>query len=186
MLTQTKGEKVFAGTIFDVYRETYTDEHGVACVRDIVRKPPAVAVLAYDKEGFWVVYQPREAVGNPTFMELPAGRLDVEGEAPLDCAARELLEEVGVRADEWVEIASFYSSPGFTDEKVTVYAATSLEEATRPAADDETYPIKLPYDMLGPTRAECDDAKTLIALGWLSDRREEERAREVRDARGAG
>jgi 8-oxo-dGTP pyrophosphatase MutT (NUDIX family) len=170
MLTKTKGEKVFAGTIFDVCRETYADEHGVACVRDVVRKPPAVAVLAYDEEGFWVVYQSREAVGDPQFMELPAGRLDVEGESLLDLAARELLEEVGVRAGEWVEIASFYTSPGFTDEKVTVYAATALEAATRPAADDETCPIKLPYDMLEPTREGCDDAKTIIALGWLIDR----------------
>ena len=57
--------------------------------------------------------QPREAVGEPALLELPAGKLDVEGEAPLECAQRELGEEIGMRAAQWRELKRFYTSPGF-------------------------------------------------------------------------
>ena len=62
----------------------------------------------------YMVRQPREAVGEDSLLELPAGKLDVEGETPLDCAKRELVEEVGVEAAEWRELKRIYTSPGFS------------------------------------------------------------------------
>lgn len=170
MLTKTTGEKVFAGAIFDVFRERWTDARGATVSREVVRKPPAVAVLAYDDDVFWIVYQAREAVGDAEFMELPAGRLDKDGEELLDCARRELEEECGLKAEVWDEIGAFYTSPGFTDERVTVYAATLLTRVEKPAADDTTIAIAMPLEEIETVRRFCDDAKTLIALGWLAER----------------
>ena len=66
-----------------------------------------------------MVRQPREAVGEDALLELPAGKLDIEGETPLECAQRELAEEVGKAAGDWRELKRFYTSPGFATEEVT-------------------------------------------------------------------
>ena len=62
-----------------------------------------------------MVRQPREPVGEASLLELPAGKLDKEGETPLECAQRELTEEIGKAAGDWRELQSFYTSPGFAD-----------------------------------------------------------------------
>ena len=73
--------------------------------------------------------QPREAVGVPDLLEIPAGKLDVEGEEPLEAAKRELAEEIGKAAEEWEHLHTFFTSPGFTDEVCHVYLATGLSDA---------------------------------------------------------
>ena len=84
-----------------------------------VGHPGAVGILAYDDERVWLVRQPREAVGDPALLEIPAGKLDDEGETPEQTARRELAEEVGVAADDWRPLKRFHTSPGFTDEEAT-------------------------------------------------------------------
>ncbi len=92
---------------------------------EIVRHPPAVAIVALDAEGWiWLIRQHRVAAGTD-LLEIPAG-LREPGEAPLDAAARELEEEVGIRAGTYVHLAGFHTSPGFTDEWLDVYLATGL------------------------------------------------------------
>ena len=95
---------------------------GSEAEREVVAHPGAVAVVAHDDVHIYLVRQPREAVGEEATLELPAGKLDVPGEAPLDCARRELAEEVGLEASEWTELKRFYTSPGFAEEQVTVYS----------------------------------------------------------------
>ena len=68
--------------------------------------------------------------------ELPAGRLD-PGENPLQAAKRELIEETGCRARQWKKLASFYPSPGFVEEKMTIFLATNLTEGEAHPMDDE-------------------------------------------------
>ena len=70
---------------------------GEPAEREVVAHPGAVAIVAHDDEHVYLVRQPREAVGEPALLELPAGKLDVEGETPLECAQRELAEEIGLR-----------------------------------------------------------------------------------------
>ena len=72
--------------------------------------------------------QPREAIGVPDLLEIPAGKLDVEGEDPLETAKRELAEEIGKQAEHWEPLGSFYTSPGFTDEEVHLFLATGLSD----------------------------------------------------------
>jgi len=99
----------------------------------------------------------------------------VEGESRLHTAKRELAEEIGKAAEDWREVASFYTSPGFTDERVTVYAATGLSEAQAESDEEERIEIvPWPLERLDEAIADCHDSKSLIGLLWLS--RERDRA----------
>ena len=107
-------------------------------------------------------------------LEVPAGKLDVPGEAPLACAQRELAEEIGKQAARWEEINAFYTSPGFSDERVWLFLATGLRDTEEPAEAEEDERIEIvPWslDDLDGALAECEDSKTLIALLWLAQAR---------------
>ena len=135
----------------------------------MIGHPGAVGVVAYDAEHVWLVRQPREAAGEQALLEIPAGKLDVEDEPALATAKRELAEEIGKAGARWTEIASFYTSPGFTDERVTVYAATELSDADAEAEDEERIEIvPWPLERLDEAIADCRDSKSLIGLLWLA------------------
>ena len=96
-----------------------------------------------------MVEQPREAVEEPALLELPAGKLDVEGETPLECAQRELGEEIGKSAGDWRELKCFYTSPGFTNERVWLFLATELYDTPERRLTDERIEIvEFPLDDL--------------------------------------
>jgi ADP-ribose pyrophosphatase len=98
-------------------------------------------------------------------LELPAGKLDVPGEAPLDCAKRELAEEVGLAAGKWRELKRFYTSPGFAEEEVTLYEATDLElVGHRPDPEERIEVAPWPLTDLETAITECADAKSVIGL----------------------
>jgi len=110
---------------------------GKGVTRDVVEHFGAVAVLAMDDDGnIPMVYQYRHAFGRRLW-ELPAGLLDVHGEAAHLTAARELQEEAGLQARTWRVLVDLDSTPGFSDESVRVYLATGLTEVGRPEAHDE-------------------------------------------------
>jgi ADP-ribose pyrophosphatase len=162
------GERVFDGEIFGVDRERFRYDDGDEAEREIVRHPGAVGVVAHDGERVYLVRQPREAVDDPGLLEVPAGKLDEEGESPLDTAKRELAEEIGKGAREWTFLTRFYTSPGFADEEVHVYLATDLFDESAEAGDGERIEIvTVPLTELDSTIAACRDAKTLVGLLWL-------------------
>ncbi len=106
-----------------------------------------------------------------TLLEIPAGRLDVDGEQPLQAAQRELAEEVGLGARSWQPILSYYSSAGFTDERVHLFLATELHESSAQSEENERIEIvRWPLARLDAAIEECRDAKTLIGLMWLARR----------------
>ncbi len=100
------GETVYSGRLVDVRMERFRHADGEEVSREIVRHRGAVAIVAHDEEHVWLVRQPREAVGGADLLEIPAGRLDVEGEQPLAAAQRELAEEIGCGARSWEPILS--------------------------------------------------------------------------------
>jgi ADP-ribose pyrophosphatase len=105
--------------------------------REVIENFGAVAIVALDDDGrIPMVYQYRHPLGRRLW-ELPAGLLDVDGEAPHLSAARELREEVGLQAQTWQLLVDLDSAPGFSDESVRVYLATGLTEVDRPEAHDE-------------------------------------------------
>ena len=152
--------------------ERFRYDDGTEVQRDKVWHPGAVGILAHDDAQVWLTRQPREAAGAPASLEIPAGKLDVPDELPLRTAQRELAEEIGKQAGAWREIFSFYTSPGFSDERVWLYLATGLSEAPETEADeDERIEIvPWPLDRLEEAIAECEDSKSLIALLWLAAR----------------
>jgi 8-oxo-dGTP pyrophosphatase MutT (NUDIX family) len=165
------GETVYRGRLVDVRIERFRYADGAEVSREIVRHRGAVATVAHDSEHVWLVRQPREAVGEPDLLEIPAGRLDVDGEQPLAAAQRELAEEIGRGAREWQPILTYYSSAGFTDERIHLFLATDLYESSAESGEDERIEIVLwPLRRLDEAIDECRDAKTLIGLMWLRSR----------------
>jgi 8-oxo-dGTP pyrophosphatase MutT (NUDIX family) len=165
------GETVYHGRFVDVRIERFRHADGEEVTREIVRHRGAVAVVAHDDEQVWLVRQPREAVGEPALLEIPAGRLDVDGEQPLQAAQRELAEEIGRGAGSWEPIVTYYSGAGFTDERVHLFAATDLHPAHADSGEEERIEIvPWPLRELDAAIAHCRDAKTLIGLLWLARR----------------
>ncbi len=166
-------ESLYDGKIFQVRRERFRYEDGTEADREIVRHAGAVGVVCHDDEQLFLVRQPREALGVPDLLELPAGKFDAPGEAVVDTAKRELAEEIGKAAEHWEHLKTYWSSAGFTDEQVHVYLATGLRDVDRPAVDEDeridlvTWPLE---DLDGLLDA-VEDAKTLVGLGELRRRR---------------
>jgi 8-oxo-dGTP pyrophosphatase MutT (NUDIX family) len=169
----TGSETVYEGGFFAVRTVRFRHEDGEEVSRDIVSHPGAVGIVVLDGDELWFVRQPREAIGSPDFLEIPAGKLDEEGEAPLDTAKRELAEEIGKQASSWEPLGSFYTSPGFTDEQVHLFLATGIADVDeRPQVDhDERIDVEIrPLTELDAILAETEDSKTLIALYRLRER----------------
>jgi ADP-ribose pyrophosphatase len=161
-------EEAWKGRIASVRIERYRHDDGEVVEREVVGHPGAVCVFAHDEESFWMVRQPREAAGEPALLELPAGKLDEEGEEPLDTAKRELAEEIGKGAKTWKHCTTFYTSPGFTDELMHVYLATDLYDEHAEADENERIEIvPVPLSRLDETIRENKDAKSLIGLLWF-------------------
>ncbi|WP_372789753.1 NUDIX domain-containing protein [Paraconexibacter sp.] len=167
------GDVVYDGRIVQVRADRFRYPDGEVVDREVIRHPGAVAILAVDDEHVHLVLQPREAVADPDVLEVPAGRLDKPGEPLQDCAERELAEEIGKAADHWELIRSFYAAVGVLGETVHLFFATGLRDV--PFADSgENERIELvhwPLDDLEGALAATRDAKTIIALQWLIDRR---------------
>ncbi len=165
------GETVYAGRLVDVRMERFRHADGEEVTREIVRHRGAVGIVAQDREHVLLVRQPREAVAEPALLEIPAGRLDVEGEQPLEAARRELAEEVGRGAHSWEPIVTYYTSAGFTDERVHLFHARELYEAQAHSDEQERIEVLAwPLAELAGAIEECRDAKTLIGLLWLARR----------------
>ena len=161
---------VYEGPIASVRIDEFRYADGSTAERQVVSHPGAVAIVAHDGEAFYLVRQPREAVGEERLLELPAGKLDVEGESPLECARRELAEEVGREAEDWRELKRFYTSPGFAEEEVTVFLATGLREVdNEPDAEERIEVVAWPLSELDGAIAECADSKSLIGMLLLRE-----------------
>jgi ADP-ribose pyrophosphatase len=165
------GETVFEGHTFSVRVERFRHHDGEQVEREIVRRQDAAAIVAYDEDSVWLVRQPREAILRFT-LELPAGKLDVAGESPLQTAQRELGEEIGKSAQDWQHVISYFSSSGYSDEEVHIFAATGLGDADAEADPGERIEIVAwPLSDLEAAIETCKDAKTVIGLQWLAAQR---------------
>lgn len=145
---------------------------GSVADRETVEHANAVAVVAMEPDGRVVlIRQYRHAVGQ-RLLEIPAGKLDVDGEAPVQTARRELLEEVGMCAGDLVELIHYYNSSGWTDEATTIYLAADVTPGAAPAeftahheeADLEV--LRVPFDdaLRWIDEGAITDSKTVIGL----------------------
>ncbi len=128
-------ETVFAGRVWDIVRDTVTFGGG-SMVREYTAHTGAVAIAAIDDDGrLLLINQYRHPIGTRDW-ELPAGLLDQPGEPPLEAARRELAEEADLVAAEWEPLTSFFSSPGGSNEVITIFEARGLSAA--PEVHDRT------------------------------------------------
>ena len=167
---RTSTDTVYEGSFFTVRHDVFRHEDGADAQRELVHHTGAVGIVALGDEGLWFVRQPREAIGVPDLLEIPAGKLDVEGEDPLETAKRELAEEIGKQAAGWEPLGSFYTSPGFTDEQVHLFLATGLSDVDeRPEVhENERIDVDVrPLAELEQLIAESTDSKTIIGLARL-------------------
>jgi ADP-ribose pyrophosphatase len=165
---------VYEGKLADVRIDKFRFQDGDEIERKVVEHPGSVAIVAYDDDHVHLIRQPREPVGDPALLEIPAGKMDVEGETRLECAKRELAEEIGLEASEWEEVRRFYTSPGLLTELVSVFFATEIKptgEIPESADPDEHLELVLwPLGKLDEAIEACEDAKTLIGLLELQKR----------------
>lgn len=165
------GTTVYDGPLVSVRVERFRYPDGEEVERTVVKHPGAVAIVAHDEDHLILVRQPREAIGDPDSLELPAGKLDA-GESPLDTGRRELAEEVGLAAADWVLLTTYWSSAGVMDERVHVYLASGLSMAAAQAEENERIEVvRWPLDELDEAIAATCDAKTLIGLLLLREQR---------------
>src|SRR5437660_12679891 len=157
--------KVFSGRVFDVTVDTVR-EGDKNYVREVVHhKGSAVILPAFDDGTIALVRQYRHPAVK-YLLELPAGTLN-DQERPEEGAARELEEELGVRAGRIEKLSEFFVSPGFCEEKMWLYLATDLTETQQSLEHDEFIEIvRLPIDraLQMITDGEIEDAKTIIGL----------------------
>ena len=164
--------RLYAGEFLSLRIDSFRHPDGELVEREVVGHPGSVAILAHDHEHVYLVRQPREAVGEPALLELPAGKLDVEGETTLECARRELLEEVGLVARERRELKRFYASPGFAEEEVSLFEATGLEQRDpEPVEGERIEIVAWPLAELDAAIEVCADSSSLIGLLLLRQTR---------------
>jgi ADP-ribose pyrophosphatase len=169
-LRKVGSKLIHRGPVVSVRMETFQYADGSRSNRQVVTHPGAVCVIPHDGRTLFMVEQPREAVEEPALLELPAGKLDVPGETPLECAQRELAEEIGKAAGDWRELKRFYTSPGFANERVWLFLATELYEVqSEPMPEERIEIVEIPLSELDGAIERCEDASSLIGMLMLKE-----------------
>jgi ADP-ribose pyrophosphatase len=166
------GETAYEGHIVRVEHNRYRYADGEEVERDVIRHPGAVGIVCVDDDDIWLVRQPRQAVDDPDVLEIPAGKLDEEGESPLQTGQRELAEEIGKGAAQWESLGSFWTSVGILDEEVHLYLATGLYDQRAEVEENERIEVvRWPLERLEELLDTVKDSKTRIGLLELHRRR---------------
>jgi ADP-ribose pyrophosphatase len=162
---------VYQGNVFWVTRDEVEEPGGVKATRDVIRHNGSVVVLAVDTEtnpkdpGILLIRQYRHAAGKLLF-ELPAGRIE-PGEKLLPAGKRELIEETGYRAKRWSKHATYYASPGFLTETMTILLAEGLTLGEASPEEDEKIELHMTplSEVMRMIHAgKIEDGKTLIGV----------------------
>ncbi len=157
--------EIYKGKIFSLWGGKVALDNGATAVREYVRHPGGVAIVPVLDDRVILIRQFRVAIARE-LIELPAGLLEPD-EAPIHCAARELQEEIGYRAQELIPLASYFSSVGFADERMHIYLALGLKKTkSRQDVEERIQEVMLPEKVIRDKLAarEFEDAKTIIGL----------------------
>lgn len=165
---QKDASYIYKGAIINLRLDTAVLPNGKLAKREVVEHPGGVCVLPIDKNGdILLVKQFRYPYMKET-LEVPAGKRDKEGDTdPLTCGKRELKEETGATAKNYIPLGTLYPSPGYTDEVIYMYAATGLSFGEAQPDEDEfinlvRIPLKEAVDMV--IRGKTPDSKTQTAI----------------------
>ena len=165
----TKSKEVYRCSLFSVTENEATDRTGWKLKRNVVRHPGSAVMMAVDADNRVMLVKQYRLPADRYLWELPAGKID-EGETAFEAAKRELVEETGLRAKKWKRLVEFYPSPGFLEEKMTIYLATELKQGESKPMDDERIETRwfTKQELREAIRKNSiRDAKTMIAfLHW--------------------
>lgn len=160
-------ERKFDGIILKIDHLTNELPNGKLAKREVAMHVGASAVLPMDDEGnIYLVRQFRAPI-DQILLEIPAGKLDHVNEDRLLAAKRELKEETGLCAESWLHLCDTFTTAGFSNEKISIYLARSLNFGeSQPDEDEFLNVVKLPFEEAHQMalHGEIQDAKTLIAL----------------------
>ena len=168
-LTEHKIEstQLVDGKLLKVFRDRVRLPDGGESEREWIDHPGAAAVVPLLQNGDVVlVRQFRYPVGHD-FIEIPAGKIDVPGESPVEVAHRELEEESGYRAGSLTKLGAFHMAIGYSNEVIYLFLAEDLEAASSETEDDEfVEPFRLPFAeaVAMARRGEILDSKSAVAL----------------------
>ncbi len=160
---------VYAGDFFKVHKDAVRLPDGSESTREFIRHPGAVLIVPLFDDGRVLLERQYRYPPDKEFIEVPAGKRE-PGEAPLDTAKRELLEETGYVAAEWLRIGAIHNAIGYSDESIEMFVAKGLEmRAAKPDAGEflEVFDVKLEeaFEMIRDGR--ITDAKSVAALLWV-------------------
>lgn len=152
--------------IFTVTEDIANDPDGFEIKRAIVKHQGSAVMMAVDDKNRILLVRQYRLPAKAFLWELPAGRLD-PGETVLNAAKRELREETGFKAKRWTKLVSFYASPGYIDEQMTIFLAEDLTEGEQENMEDERIQLKwftareLESEIL---KGGIHDAKTMLGF----------------------
>lgn len=160
--------------IFWVTEDRAVDPDGFEIHRAIVQHRGSAVMMPVDKRGRILLVRQYRLPAGKSLWELPAGKVD-EGEKVLAAARRELAEETGYRARRWKKLLSFFVSPGYVAERMTIFVATDLAEGEASPMEDERIECRwfAPSEVDSMIRSgRIADAKTIVGfLAWQRNRR---------------
>lgn len=163
----SNGELAFRGLRFDIRAVDVPGRDGQPHRREIVAHPGAAVVLPLLDEQRLILIRNQRVAADGELWELPAGTLDVTGEAPIDCARRELIEETGYEAATVDPLATFYTSPGICTERMHAFVARDLTRVGQQleASEDITVEaVNWDQTMHMIRTGQIQDGKTLTVL----------------------
>ena len=171
--TKISSENIYDGTLLHVKKDKVELPNGDISYREWIKHPGASAVIPVtDNNEIILVRQYRYPIQALT-MEIPAGKLDVAGEDPLECAKRELEEETGYSAQEYQFLTKLATTVGFSDEFIYIYAARGLKAGQQHTDEDEfinvvTVPLAKAVEMVHS--GEILDGKSVVAILMLQNK----------------
>ncbi len=161
------------GRVFSLVSEEYTLDNGVTSDMDFIQHPGAAAMVPMlNQTEVVLIKQYRHAI-REFIWEIPAGTLDPR-ESPINCAKRELVEEIGYSAHDWHQLGTIIPLPGYSDERIHIFLASGLKPAEQHLDDDEMLKVhqmnfKEALQMI--LAGEISDGKTIsglfLAFNWL-------------------
>ncbi len=164
-------ERMFSGSVFKIDRDRVRMPNGRAVTVDLVRHSRSVVILPLPEPGHIILVRQYRYAINRFLWEAPAGSVD-DGEDPDAAARRECHEEIGLVPDTIVRLAALFPTPGYCDEEMIIYRASSLVKPDVAAAVDEdedlepkTFTIAAAREMV--RRGEIVDMKTIVGLGLI-------------------
>ena len=167
-LTEKKisSESIFDGKIIKVKKDKVLLPNGATSFRECVEHNGGCAIVPITTDGKILLVKQFRYPYDEVVMEIPAGKLEV-GENPLDCAIRELKEEVGGVSNDIIDLGIVYPSPGYTNEKIKIYLAKNVECGDLSPDDDEFLEVES-YDIAQVKDMICSniikDGKTIIGV----------------------